>query len=137
MAGHEACLPIQTLENVVSSSVIFMLMLVAGSCESTITAEKVSDRLAKEVPVGSSVDKVIRFLDAEKIEHSGVLEHPENESDFKELRLDNSAVKTFVVAIIRDVERSGLTKWDLQMHFYFDVHGVLVRNSVKKLGTSL
>lgn len=126
-----------TLERVVSGFVIFILMLMAGSCESTITAKRLSDRLAKEVPVGSNVDKVIRFLDAEKIEHSGVLEHPENESDFKELRLDKDAAKTYVVAIIRDVERSVLTKWDLQMHFYFDGHGILVRSSVKKLGTSL
>lgn len=125
-----------TFKRAVSSSVIFMLMLMAGSCESTITAEKLSDTLAKEVPVGSSVAKVIRFLDAEKIEHSGILEHPENESDFKDLGLDNDAAKTYVVAIIRDVERSVLTRWDLQMHFYFDGHGTLVRSSVKKLGTS-
>jgi len=126
-----------TFKRVVSSSVIFILTLMAGSCDSTITTEKVSDRLAKEVPVGSSVAKVIRFLDVEKIEHSGLLEHPENESDFKELRLGNDAAKTYVVAIIRDVERSVLTKWDIQLHFYFDDHGTLVRSSVKKLGTSL
>jgi hypothetical protein len=107
-----------------------------ASCGPTITVEKINELLAKETPAGSTTARVIDFLDRQNIEHSEVLEHPQDESDFRDLLLRDDVVKTYIVAIIRDVERVGVTKWDIQMYFYFDTTGTLVRTSVKKVGTS-
>jgi len=111
---------------------------VGQSCRSGPTAEQIDNQLALQLPVGSTETQVTTFLDAQRIEHSEILKHPENESDFRELKLDNkSRVEGFMIGMIRNTDQRGLVTGNIQIYLYFDNKGFLVARSVKWVGTSM
>ncbi|MCP9496799.1 MAG: hypothetical protein MSG64_20370 [Pyrinomonadaceae bacterium MAG19_C2-C3] len=121
-----------------------MFALLSGFCSRPlrITVDEVNQRIVKEVPVGSSTSQVEKFLDEQKITHSGYLEDLERESDYRESDLGGkkSLVKGYIGAIIRDVDPNtwwNATRWDIQIYFYFDGNGKLVHHTTRGVGTSL
>jgi hypothetical protein len=105
------------------------------------TVEEIKQLVAKEAPIGSSKTQVMALLDAHKIQHSDYSEHPERESDFRDARLDGKRefIKGYIRGIVRNAEpkqQQVLSKWDIQIFFYFDDEGALVDSNVKGVGTS-
>src|SRR4051812_29401420 len=75
-----------------------------------------------EIPEGSSVSEVKAFLDRQRINHSELNNSPETESNFHDLEFPNkqAIIKGYIVSMVRDVDYEPLTRWDIQLWFYFD-----------------
>ena len=117
------------------------LMLLGTSCGYRVTQDQLKQLIDSKLPQGSDKETVIAFLDSRKIEYSGYLHNPEKESDYQENKLDQEKynIRHYIVSIIRDVknERFSLTSHSIQIYFYFDDQGRLVKYSIREILTSM
>jgi hypothetical protein len=96
---------------------VVVTIAACGKPESKVdvmTAEALKADISKAVPMGSSADDVIQFLENRKIEHSPLVD----QANMKHMGFDPN-VQT-ISAIIRNVERKGLVSGDLAISFRFD-----------------
>jgi hypothetical protein len=124
-----------------------LLLLGLISChKSGVTVEKVEEAIKTEVPVGSSKEHALEFLDSytfgqyrfKRSEFIDLIDNPENLSML--LEYDNSDDKPnrlkdrlggLVGAAILDVERDPLTHTDIVLRLYFDKSGRFIDYTVK------
>lgn len=107
------------------------------------TVESVKIEVQKTLKAGSSYQQVINFLEHLKIENSGSLKFTRGvpidkiESlNGKEIEFSKDVIEYYVVAIIRNVEFSNFTDWNIQIYFYFDKNKNLLGYRIKKIGVS-
>jgi hypothetical protein len=91
-----------------------------GSSSSSGATMKQSlvEAISKELPVGSDMQDVIRFLDTRRLEHSGYVER-----------------EGAIYAIARDVSGDSLIRESVQFIFAFDNNGKLEAYRVKDVFT--
>jgi hypothetical protein len=96
------------------------------------------DRLIEsEVPVGSSASQVEAFLSNHQIEHWGLRNIPESDSDFDRLVYPRKreVIRGQMGARVHNVEHEGVVEWSIQLRFYFDKDNKLVAHSSDWVGT--
>lgn len=99
--------------------VVALISVSVGGCSYTkVTVDEIDQRIRKELPVGSDQTKVIVFLEANQMEHSGYLDKQ------KEIR-----------AILRNTSRNFLVTGSIQVVFSFDDHGRLISHIVEEVFT--
>ncbi|MBW8877303.1 MAG: hypothetical protein JF614_20250 [Acidobacteria bacterium] len=96
--------------------------------------------IQSEVPMGSSVTQVEKFLTTHQIEHGSLYRGPaafKRDSDFEKLRFPgkDQTLKSFIPARVRNAEHEGVIEWSLMMRFYFDEHDRLVTHTLGWSGT--
>jgi hypothetical protein len=96
------------------------------------------DRLIeREVPVGSSASQVEAFLSDHQIEHWGLRNIQESDSDFDQLVYPRKreVIRGQMGARVRNAEHEGVVEWSIQLRFYFDKETKLVAHSLDWVGT--
>ncbi len=113
-------------------------MLVLGLCllavvgvylRVRVTPEELRTRIDQELPVGSSADQVLHFLDSLRCEHSDVFS-PRVDTEFP-------GAKRMITAAIRGFRKGNLLAAGVFMTFVLDNHDKLVRYKVEYGYTSL
>jgi hypothetical protein len=107
---------------VVAVTVLFMLITTFTPIRihRGLSPEAWANKLRFEIPMGSSYESVVNYLDKARIEHSPLVE-----KDRK------------IYAIIRDTCWAALLECSTDMEFSFDQHGSLTDISVKEGLTGL
>jgi hypothetical protein len=85
--------------------------------------------IAKEIPPGTAIQRVLRFLDSLSTEHSGLVT-TKDDVDFK-------GEAELVFAAIRDLRRGNLLADGIFMKFRFDSEGRLTDHRVRYVYTGL
>src|SRR5439155_13298784 len=98
---------------------LFFLMIgCAGIANATVTVESLKESIARDLPLGSSKERIMTFLDEQ---HLGGGTY--------------SSKTNAVYAIVRNVRQSFLIRTDIQMIFYLDAEGKLKQYTVKEVHT--
>jgi hypothetical protein len=124
-----------------------LLLLGFISChKSGVTVEKVEEAIKTEVPIGSSREDALKFLDSyafgqyrfNRGQVIDLIDNPENLSMLLEYdNFDDKPKKLkdllggLVGAAILDVEGDPLTQTDIVLRVYFDKNGRLIDYTVK------
>jgi hypothetical protein len=93
-------------------------------------------RVQREIPTGSSLAQVEKFLAGHKIDHSGAEEVSwRSVCDTSKLAGDHAALKSCINGIVRDVQQEGIITWSLQVRFFFDERNRLAAHTAEWIGT--
>ena len=106
-----------------------LLAVVAVYLRVRVTPEELRTRIEQELPVGSSADQVLHFLDSLGCEHSDVFS-PRVDTEFP-------GAKRMITAAIRGFRKGNLLAAGVFMTFVLDDHDNLVRYKVEYRYTSL
>ena len=136
---------IDLLYAVLTSFGIMLLLATQIACWSQrmpprVTVKEVDKRIRSEIPIGSSLSRVMAFVDSlkfdsVKIVHSEYL--PILPDDSLELIPSEveAAAEGHVIATLVNVERDDLAAYNIDIYFYFGKGGHLIHYTVKKHGT--
>ena len=109
--------------------------LLLPSCHrSRVSDEDYKALIEKNLPLRSTPQNVVSFLDSQGIENAGYKEGLEplfSPTDSRPIP-DN---KRYVVGRIRNVESDSLTTMDMYLIFYFDSEAKLIEYKIKRVGT--
>jgi len=93
-------------------------------------------RVQKEIPAGSSLAQVEKFLAGHRIEYSGIEAVSRGSAcDTSKLAGDRAALKSCISGIVRDVQSDGIVTWSLQVRFFFDERNRLAAHTAEWIGT--
>jgi hypothetical protein len=100
-----------------------------GCNESGEFARKLDDSIAREVPIGSERTTVVEFLRRHGLQDAAS-SVPSSRASFVEDRSRN-----YIVAVVRNIERTPFTRTDLRIGFYFDDHNRFTGYKAEKMLT--
>jgi hypothetical protein len=125
------------------SCLIFILALLS-SCTHRSVPSDLQNRIQRELPLGSSQEQVASFLDANRVEHSSLIDldaEPiyRTETSFRSRELDGKRdqIKRMFVVMRRNIRPQWFADVDEQIHLYFDDKGQLVAFTVREVRTGL
>ena len=93
-----------------------------------ITPEMLRARIAEELPIGSSLERVLAFLDSLGIEHSGA--HPDARSHFDDGQGNFPTATRAINAALRGFRKGNLLSDGIFMQFKFDAGNRLLGQRV-------
>ena len=93
-------------------------------------------RVQKEIPAGSSLAQVEKFLAGHKIDHSGIEAVSRGSAcDTSKLSGERAALRSCINGLVRNVQPDGVVTWSLQVRFFFDERNRLAAHTAEWIGT--
>jgi hypothetical protein len=94
-----------------------------------LTPEMLRARIAEDLPIGSSSERVLAFLDSLGTEHSGA--HPDARSHFDDGRGDFPTATRAITAALKGFRKGNLLSDEIFMQFKFDTSNRLLGHKVE------
>lgn len=115
---------------------VFILFLMTTCRTGSPSEQRISEMIDANLPSRASVSDVLAFLDSQQIEEFG---YKEGEEPVFIPSGDHPRPETrrYVLARIRNVNRTLLKSWDLYIVFYFDDEQKMSEYTMKRIGKGL